>query len=313
MNGVRKNRIRHRALSAFMVCTTLTLLAATFASMACNRGGKSYSPTLPAAPQAVENQQVLLETKTNGEDADAPPGPTVTAGDVVTWTYRIRNQGSDTLSGIVLNDDMLGDVTCPSDTLLAGEAMTCRASGIAQEGQYANMATVTAGGTSGAAATDSDPSHYFGDKAGGGSGGGGGGGGGTTPPPGSEPNGCGTGFWKANAKNNGASAWPAPYTPSTTLASAGFVNASGIDPSAFSLRAALDFSGGPVLEDWEKNMVKHAVAALLNSAASGVNYPWSSGQVLGAANEALASNNQQTLANQKDEFESMNSLGCPLE
>ena len=52
---------------------------------------------------------------------------------------------------------------CPSTTLGPGEAMTCEASGVAVEGPYANVGTVTAAPASGGdPVIASDPSHYFG-------------------------------------------------------------------------------------------------------------------------------------------------------
>lgn len=301
-----------RVLSALTIFSLLMLILVMFASLACSRGRRS-SPTAPPQAQAAADVEVRIETKTNGEDADAPPGPSVTAGRNVRWTYRIRNVGAAPLSSIALSDDMRGDIACPADTLQPGESMTCSDTDVAAEGQYANIATVNATADS-IEVTDSDPSHYYGTPGGnGGVGAGGGNGGGSQNPPSNEPGGCGPGFWKNNADKNGANAWPAGYFPSTTLAAAGFVNTEGIDPTSYSLRNALEFSGGPTLEDAERNMVKHAVAALLNAATPGVNYPWSEGQVLGEANDALATNNRQALNVQKDEFEAMNSQGCPLE
>lgn len=103
-----------------------------------------------------------IEKATNGQDADQPTGPEIEVGHAVTWTYVIKNTGQVTLSQIVVQDDREGIITCPKTTLSAGESMLCRASGVAQLGQYANEATVTGEDASHRTATDRDPSHYLG-------------------------------------------------------------------------------------------------------------------------------------------------------
>ena len=90
----------------------------------------------------------------------------VDVGSTVTWTYRITNTGTVTLTNITLVDDKIGNVTasCPITTLAAGAATTCTMTGIATAGLYKNTAVVT--GTSVLSPTDqvtsTNPSHYFG-------------------------------------------------------------------------------------------------------------------------------------------------------
>jgi uncharacterized repeat protein (TIGR01451 family)/LPXTG-motif cell wall-anchored protein len=103
-----------------------------------------------------------IEKATNGEDADTPTGAFIPTGDVVEWTYVVTNTGDVALDAIVVTDDQGVDVTCPKDTLAAGEAMACTASGIAAPGQYANVGTVTGTDAAGITVGDSDASHYFG-------------------------------------------------------------------------------------------------------------------------------------------------------
>ena len=106
---------------------------------------------------------IRITKYTNGFDADLPPGPTVTVGSVVTWTYRITNTGDVTLTTVTLTDDKIGTITCPKTTLVPGEVMTCTRTGIALAGQYVNTAVVT--GTNQLAptqqVTSTNPSHYF--------------------------------------------------------------------------------------------------------------------------------------------------------
>jgi uncharacterized repeat protein (TIGR01451 family) len=115
----------------------------------------------PAGPS------VELEKFTNGEDADNPPGPEIPVGNTVTWTYIVTNNGTVNLTGIQVTDIPAAAITCPAPApLTPGSSITCTATGTAVLGQYSNVATVTATGTtlSGntVTVTDSDPSHYRG-------------------------------------------------------------------------------------------------------------------------------------------------------
>lgn len=104
---------------------------------------------------------VDIEKSTNAFDADSAPGVYLPVGAPVTWTYTVTNTGNSVLGDITVADDQGVNVLCPTTVLLPGETMLCSGTGTAQEGQYANVATVT--GTSlGRTITDADPSHYFG-------------------------------------------------------------------------------------------------------------------------------------------------------
>jgi uncharacterized repeat protein (TIGR01451 family) len=101
---------------------------------------------------------------TNGEDADAAPGPSIPVGDTVTWEYLVSNIGDVPLTDIVVEDDDASlKVVCPKDTLAPGESMTCTASGKAKACQYKNVGGVSALSSKGSV-NASDPSHYFGDE-----------------------------------------------------------------------------------------------------------------------------------------------------
>lgn len=108
-------------------------------------------------------QEIDIQTYTNGQDADAPPGPSVVAGSTVNWTYVVTNTGSRLLSNIAVTDDQGVTVTCPGTTLDAGFDFTCTASGVATLGQYTNIGSVTATQPDATVVNDSDPSHYFGE------------------------------------------------------------------------------------------------------------------------------------------------------
>lgn len=118
-----------------------------------------------------EQGSISLEKWTNGEDADAAPGPFLILGEPVTWTYLVTNTGLVDLEDLVLLDDQEGAVTCPSTVLAAGETMVCTLVSIAgaQAGQYRNVATVSArthddGVNPPREVSASDPSHYYGSK-----------------------------------------------------------------------------------------------------------------------------------------------------
>ncbi|MEW6487391.1 MAG: SdrD B-like domain-containing protein [Thermodesulfobacteriota bacterium] len=102
-----------------------------------------------------------IEKATNGEDADSPTGPFIPVGDPVLWTYVVTNIGNVPLVNVTVTDDQGVAVSCPQDTLVVGESMTCTADGIAMVGQYANIGTTT-GDYGNTTVTDSDPSHYYG-------------------------------------------------------------------------------------------------------------------------------------------------------
>jgi hypothetical protein len=104
---------------------------------------------------------IALEKLTNGLDADDAPGPRLSAGETVIWSYRVTNTGNVPLTGVAVTDDRGVRVSCPGTELAAGATMTCAATGEAQAGQYVNIGSVV--GTFGSEVVmDSDPSHYYG-------------------------------------------------------------------------------------------------------------------------------------------------------
>lgn len=114
---------------------------------------------------------VALEVFTNGpgqspDDADTAPGPEITVGNTVTWTYRIVNTGAVALTGFDLDDSEVGAISCPpgGTVLDPGDSVTCTATGTAALGQYENTGTVTAHvvGSPAIVVSNSEVSHYFG-------------------------------------------------------------------------------------------------------------------------------------------------------
>ena len=102
--------------------------------MQSTRRGTFRAPVLAVclafvAFSALAQSDVDVETFTNGQNADTAPGPAVTAGSTVNWTYVVTNTGSRPLANISVTDDQGVIVTCPGTTLDAGLSFTCTASG----------------------------------------------------------------------------------------------------------------------------------------------------------------------------------------
>jgi hypothetical protein len=108
------------------------------------------------------NPHIGIEKKTEGQDADTPPGPDLLVGSPVHWTYGVTNFGDVPLTGVGVSDDHDVVVTCPKTKLEPGEAMTCTGSGTAVAGQYRNLGFASGQPPCGPAVTASDPSHYYG-------------------------------------------------------------------------------------------------------------------------------------------------------
>ena len=161
-------------LALFTGAGLIDLPAAATGTAVGSGGGNlavSYNTSAAANAQVTyiyRDTSIALIKYANGEDANDAPGVLLTVGDPVTWTYLITNTGEVDLAEITLVDDQEGTIECPNTTLAAGATMRCTkvsATG-AVEGQYANVATVTAktvddGVNLQRTVTATDPSHYF--------------------------------------------------------------------------------------------------------------------------------------------------------
>jgi hypothetical protein len=123
--------------------------------------GPAVSDTDPSHYFGVQSG-ITVEKSTNGEDADLPPGPFVPVGDPVLWEYVVTNTGNGPLTDVTLLDAPEGPVTCPQDTLSAGESMTCSGTGTAAAGQYANVVLARGVDQLDQVVFADDPSHYYG-------------------------------------------------------------------------------------------------------------------------------------------------------
>ena len=112
----------------------------------------------------------------NGQDANTAPGPYVSTGSTVTFTYVVRAIGGVSLQNVVVTDDngtsgsaaddfnptRTGGDTNGNNILETTETWTYQATRTATAGAYANIGRVAAEDLSGTPVADSDPSNYFG-------------------------------------------------------------------------------------------------------------------------------------------------------
>ena len=121
--------------------------------------------------------------------------------------------------------------------------------------------------------------------------------------------GCTPGYWK-----NNTGGWP---VATGTLESSPFP-ASGVAPyilsnktlGQYTLLQGLGFAGNSTLEGGAEILLRAASAAYLNANKFG--YAWTSAQVTGAVNAALATNDRPTLIALATQLDALNNAGCPL-
>jgi hypothetical protein len=237
---------------------------------------------------------ITIKKYTNGQDADAAPGPQINVGSPVLWDYAVTNTGQAALSGVRVTDNRGVAVSCPKTSLAAGEVMHCSGNGTATAGQYENIGTVTANPPSGPAVNSSDPSHYFGVT--------------PPPPPPAGNQGCTPGYWK-----NHTGSWTTTGYRTTQSVQSTFSAASGY-PSLgqAALLDSLAFHGGSDLDGAGGNLLRAATASLLNAAHPNVAFPRSAAAVVNNVNSALASRNRDTILGLASALDDDNNLGCPL-
>jgi uncharacterized repeat protein (TIGR01451 family) len=121
--------------------------------------------------------------------------------------------------------------------------------------------------------------------------------------------GCTPGYWK-----NHSSSWAATGYNSSQRVDSVFssTHLGDYGHGGASLMVALSFSGGSGTDGAQEILLRAAVAALLNSAHSGVDYPQTTAQVISAVNSALDSNNRDTMLALAASLDAQNNLGCPL-
>lgn len=122
--------------------------------------------------------------------------------------------------------------------------------------------------------------------------------------------GCTPGFWK-----NHTADWQ-EYTPTTTLGDLFDFPASLSAFADDSLLDGLQGDGGPGLTGGAEILLRAGVAAHLNAAHEGVGYPYrrfaQPGPLSGWINDALASEDRDTMLELAETLDNANNLGCPL-
>jgi hypothetical protein len=226
-----------------------------------------------------------MEKLVNGEDADTPPGPSISVGSAVQWTYQVTNTGDVQLTSVTVTDDRGVAVTCPKTALAPAESMTCTGSGTAAVGQYSNIGTASGRSPSGTVVTASDPCYYFG----------------------LGNQGCVPGYWRIHTDS-----WPPTGYSTSQRVDTVFSNAYPYPALGnATLLQALSFSGGSGNQGAAEILLRAGVAALLNASHPGVAYPRTAAQVISDVNTALLQSRDEMLALAAS-LDADNNLGCPL-
>jgi hypothetical protein len=87
-------------------------------------------------------------------------------------------------------------------------------------------------------------------------------------------------------------------------------DAYGLDNAT--LLQALSFQGGSGTTAGARILLRVAVAALLNAAHPDVDYSLTTTDVINQVNAALASGSRSTMIQLKNQLDTYNNLGCPL-
>ena len=119
--------------------------------------------------------------------------------------------------------------------------------------------------------------------------------------------GCTPGFWK-----NHPELWHT-YSPGQTVDSVFAVPLALSDLGDDTLLQALAYGGGPGALGGAKNLLRQAVAALLNAADPDVAYPMTEADIISQVNDALASLDKDTMNELKNTLDENNNLGCGID
>jgi hypothetical protein len=127
------------------------------------------------------------------------------------------------------------------------------------------------------------------------------------PPTAGGGEGCTPGYWK-----NHLEAWAVTgFSPNQALSTVFSPTGLGTLGSS-TLLQALNFGGGSTLTAKKQILLRIAVASLLNSAHPGVDFSLTAAQVISQVNAALESNNATTIETLKNQLDTANNSGCPL-
>ena len=133
-----------------------------------NYEDKDKSHYFGASP-AIDVEKAVYDGS-NWVDADSSPGPSLSSGSDVLFSFKVVNTGNVDLSGVSLSDNKIASLysdqslTSPCvepNPFTAGTSFTCYGSLAWKAGQHENEAIIK-GGYDGQSFEDKDKSHYFG-------------------------------------------------------------------------------------------------------------------------------------------------------
>lgn len=127
-------------------------------------GGREYKKTKVFWVTGCPEPKIDIEKFVNGYDADYPPGPTLPSGVDAIFDYVVTNKGEVPLAGIMVTDNVVGMINCPSVKLAPGESMTCDSTTMAVEDGRQAMKACVKGFHLGRKVHDCDPVFYQGKK-----------------------------------------------------------------------------------------------------------------------------------------------------
>lgn len=125
------------------------------------------------------------------------------------------------------------------------------------------------------------------------------------------------GYWKQPQHFD---SWTAPYDPTdlvkdvfnvSAFTANGKLDLNG-DTKNDTLLDALNYNGGSGTTGAARNLLRQAVASLLNAASAQVDYPLSVSTVRNQVNTALASNKRETLLKLAKQLDELNNERCLL-
>jgi len=119
--------------------------------------------------------------------------------------------------------------------------------------------------------------------------------------------GCTPGFWK-----NHPDLWVG-YNTDSLIGDVFDIPAELSDLADDTLIEALNYGGGKGTIGAARNLLRHAVAALLNASHPHVNYTMTDNQIINAVNLALASLDRDTIEELKNQLDTYNNAGCSID
>ena len=216
---------------------------------------------------------------------------TASVGDTITYTICVTNCGDVTLENIVVVDDLLGDLSGSYADTLAPGGSECH--DFTRDIQPTDPALLV-----NCVTVESDPLGPL-----------------TNPVSDRDcaeveivgEEGCTPGFWK-----NHPACWEC-FSPDDLVSDVFTIPAALSDLADDTLMDALNYKGGKGVEGAARNLLRQAVAALLNACDPDVGYPMSVGGVIDAVDDALATLDRGEILGLKDMFDMYNNLGCPID